>query len=201
MDSKGIDRLLAQLRRFRTDHQHVEAKRARTELPADLWKTLSAFANSEGGLLLLGVDEAEGFTVTSVESPDRIATALQALATQSMEPPLRPTIEMVEHPNGILIIARVAPVPRDQRPCHYRQLGPIKGSCIRVGDGDHPLSETEVNELLAAQRREDQSARPVALEARLDPALVSHFATTSGPCRPGAAATPPMGAFFAIGGP
>ena len=45
----------------------VEAKRARTGLPQELYKTLSAFGNREGGgLLFLGVDEANGFVCSGV---------------------------------------------------------------------------------------------------------------------------------------
>ena len=98
------------------DHQHVEVKRARSELPKDLWATMSAFANSSGGLILLGVDEKNQFAMSGVEVPDRIANELQSLATQSLEPPLRVTIDLVEHPDGIVVAAHVPAIPRDQRP-------------------------------------------------------------------------------------
>ena len=56
-----LDRVLVQLRAVRSDHQWVEAKRARHALPDDLWTSLSAFANSDlGGLVLLGVAEEHG---------------------------------------------------------------------------------------------------------------------------------------------
>lgn len=35
----------------------LECKRAKSEVPKELWKTYSAFANTIGGLILLGVDE------------------------------------------------------------------------------------------------------------------------------------------------
>ena len=41
---------LESLRAARGDHQWIEAKRARSSLPVDLWKSLSALANAGGGV-------------------------------------------------------------------------------------------------------------------------------------------------------
>ncbi|GIV08380.1 MAG: hypothetical protein KatS3mg019_0471 [Fimbriimonadales bacterium] len=48
--------LLERLRQVGSDLREVEVKRAERQLPEQLWKTLSAFANARGGVLLLGVD-------------------------------------------------------------------------------------------------------------------------------------------------
>ena len=41
-----LEHLLAGLRAARGDYQWVEAKRARSAMPTDLWNSLSALANS-----------------------------------------------------------------------------------------------------------------------------------------------------------
>lgn len=174
MEPTELEDLLRQLRRFGTDHQQVEAKRAQGQLPDDVWTSLSAFANGEGGLLLLGVHEEQNFAVTGVEDPERMTGDLQALADQ-MEPHLRLVINLVEHPDGIVVATHVPAISRRERPCHLRRKGPFGGSFIRVGDGDQQLSETEVDELLTTQQRSDHSARPAPQHARLNPDLTDQF--------------------------
>lgn len=178
MDLDQLEQLLAGLRTIRTDHHTVEAKKAATGLPATTADTLSAFANTDGGWLLLGVLEGAGaFDVTGVDDPAQVMNDLRALCEQ-MDPPLRPQIETLHHPDGIVIAAWIATVPRDQRPCHRRTAGPLTSSFIRVGDGDQRLTETEVQKMLAVRTALDHSRNPAPPGAVLDPAATAAFCDT-----------------------
>jgi ATP-dependent DNA helicase RecG len=76
------------LRRVRTDFRHVEAKLAWGGLPKRLWETLSAFANtSGGGVIILGLDEGANFEVVGVENPRK---TLQEGAPPSLSYRCRP---------------------------------------------------------------------------------------------------------------
>lgn len=82
--------LIGTLRAPEGDSTYVEAKRAGRDLPKRLWETLSAFANtSGGGVILLGLEEQAGFAVTGVDDSARIQADVASLCDQ-MEPPLRP---------------------------------------------------------------------------------------------------------------
>ena len=173
-----LDRVLEELRTAGTDHRSVEAKSARTDLPSTLTETLSAFANTDGGLVLLGVTEGSGdFEVTGVEDPKRICGALQA-AAERMEPPLRPAIDVVPHPNGPVVVAKVPPIPREQRPCHQRDTGPYTSSYIRVGDGDQHLTEAEVGAMIANRSHVDTGRTPAPDGVELNPEAVAGFVAT-----------------------
>ena len=57
---------------------HFEAKLARGGLPRSLWETYSAFANSDGGEILLGIEERPDKTLrlVGVEHPERTTIIL-----------------------------------------------------------------------------------------------------------------------------
>lgn len=174
MDIGELDGLLAELRLVRKDHGWVEAKRAERRLPDNAWTTLSAFANQSGGMLLLGVDETAGFAVSGVRDTAAVMDQLQQTCTE-LEPVLRPLIDVIEHPDGVVISVEVPAVLRTRRPCHLRARGPLDGSYVRVGDADQRLTAPEILEMLAAREGHDQSARPAPAAAALDPSLVSAF--------------------------
>ncbi|MFN8075596.1 MAG: putative DNA binding domain-containing protein [Kineosporiaceae bacterium] len=175
MTLSDLDALLTELRAFGTDHATIEAKRAKAGLPETTHETLSAFANAEGGCLLLGVDEAGGtFPVTGVDDPRQVLSDLQSLCSL-MEPPLRPQLDLLAHPDGAVVSAWIAPVPRDRRPCHRRPDGPTTSSFVRVGDADQRLTPTEVAALLTSTSGHDHSSAPAPPEGEIDDAASAEF--------------------------
>jgi len=178
MDLAELEALLTELRHIRTDHQGVEAKRAGKALPATTHETLSAFANTDGGLLLLGVDEgAGGFDVTGVADAKQSLSDLQALCAL-MEPPLRATVDLIAHPDGVVLAAYVPAVPRTQRPCHRAHDGPVSASYIRVGDGDQKMTSAEVAQMLANRSGHDFSAAEAPEGSELDAGQAASFVHT-----------------------
>lgn len=175
MDAEDLEALLSDLRATRNDHRTVEAKAARDSLPADLWTSVSALCNSEGGTLLLGVlGTRRDFLVVGVADPGRTTTDLRSVC-DSLEPPPRPVITTVHHPDGEVVVAQFTPTPRHQRPCHLARLGPRIGSYRRVGDGDIALSEDEVAEMQAAASHLDHSNTPAAHGCALDRTAIASF--------------------------
>ena len=76
MDEKTIKEILQKGERVT-----LECKKAKAEVPKSIWQTYSAFANTIGGLILLGVDEdlqekdiSKRFTILGVDEPRKIVT-------------------------------------------------------------------------------------------------------------------------------
>jgi len=171
-----LDAVLDQLRRLGTDHRWLEAKRAAGGFPTDLWKSLGALANTGGGLILLGVDESSGFTVTGVGDAKRTADMLEQLCEQA-EPALRAWITLIDHPHGTVVVAQVPAVEPIEMPCHFPAKGAVVDTAYHRGhDGDIKYTPTEIAHMLDAQQATDHSRRVAPAGASLNSALVAGFA-------------------------
>lgn len=128
----------------------IEAKKAQGGLPASLWETYSAFANTDGGAILLGVEERDDHSLRVIGLKDAIKmekdfwnkvnnrqTISVNLLTNKMV-----RIEPVEG-KDILVIE----VPRAERTMKpvYTGQEPKNGTYRRNGEGDYLCSLEEVS--------------------------------------------------------
>ncbi|OXM55348.1 transcriptional regulator [Amycolatopsis thailandensis] len=166
--------IIANLRDLGGDHAFVEAKRAETKLPKSVRETLSAFANTNGGILILGLDETRGFEATGVRDPAKMEADLAALCSENLEPPLRPLIGTHRFEGAALVVAEIPELPPGSKPSCNRGTGM---SFVRVADGDRRLSPYEVQLMLANRGQPRDDEQPVAgtTIANLDSALVDTF--------------------------
>ena len=63
------------------ENNRIEAKKALGGLPKSIWETYSAFANTHGGIILLGVEEWADKSLHTVDlpNPDRLIKELRPL--------------------------------------------------------------------------------------------------------------------------
>ncbi|WP_067135770.1 ATP-binding protein [Microtetraspora malaysiensis] len=177
MLDEELSEIVANLRALGGDISDVEVKKSQRELPKTTRETLSAFANTHGGVLILGLDESTGFTATGVQDAVKLSNNLASLCSTDMEPALRPLIRVHEFEGVQLVIVEVPELDPAQRPCFYRGAGMTKGSFVRVGDGDRRLSSYEVQIMLSSrgQPREDEQAVPGTGLELLDPIALESF--------------------------
>jgi ATP-dependent DNA helicase RecG len=166
VDEAALRLELARLKRLGADHATVEIKKARGGIPQSLWESISAFANADGGTILLGIDESAEFDVCGVNDPASMESQL-ASQCAAMEPVVRADISTVYLGDRAIVVAVIPPIARELRPCHKKSLGAFAGSRLRVSDGDRKLTDYEVVLLLAA-RSEPRDDRELIGDAVLD---------------------------------
>ena len=170
-----FDAAIARLRRAGTDLETIEAKSASRALPKTVVETLSAFSNTRGGLLLLGVDEARGFAPVEGIDAVKLAADLASAAEAQMEPPLSPRIDIVAHGGSAAVIAQIDALEASRRPCYVGVRGLSRGVFRRTHDGDRRLTTYEVHVLQAGRGQPvfDREIVPGATDEHLDPMLVN----------------------------
>ena len=108
-----FDEVLGRLRRANTDLQDVEVKAAGGGLPRTAVESVSAFANAEGGLLILGLDESDAFRPVPIDAA-KLASDLASACTDQLEPPIRLEIDIVTTEDRPVVVATIDPLPVDR---------------------------------------------------------------------------------------
>ena len=128
----------------------LEFKSAKGGLPGSLWESYSAMANTNGGVILLGV-ESDGH-ITGIDDPAKYKKALWDTLNNrgkiSVNLLTENDIQLVEEPSGMLIAIHIPRASRYQRPVFIGQ-NPLIGSYRRNYEGDYHCSEQEVGRMLS----------------------------------------------------
>ena len=139
----------------------MECKRAggqdgKGALPHDFWETYSAMANTDGGIVLLGLQEKKGkFIPHSLTEPDRIRKDLADLANNPRKVSVNllgnHSIRELEIDGNVLLQIEIPRATRLQRPV-YLNGNPLQGNTYRrFHEADQSLGDDEVKRMLAEQ--------------------------------------------------
>ena len=146
MTMKSTKQLVKELRAAGSESTEVEVKSGLHGFPKSALETMSAFANGSGGTILFGLTDqtfrpVKGFDAQRVH--DAVSNAVRAKLTP--HPAVELSVEEFE--GGRVVRADVEEMPYFDKPCFVGSKGAYGGSYIRIGEGDHKLSEYEVSQL------------------------------------------------------
>lgn len=128
----------------KAETQNIEVKAAQGGCPKRLYDTLSSFSNQDdGGILLFGIDEKQGFIPVGVYDLQDLQKKVTEQCNQ-MVPPVRAVFTLAEIDGFPICSAEIPSLDLVERPCYYSGTGRIKGSYIRVGDADLPMTDYEI---------------------------------------------------------
>ena len=139
-----LNTMIEQVLSNKCELQYVELKKAGKGTPEKLYDTLSSFSNQYGGgTIIFGIDEKAGYEVTGVYDTQDLQTKVTQQALQ-MEPIVRPIFTVTEYQGHTVVSAEISEVDTNDKPCFYKAAGRLRGSYIRVGESDEPMTEYEV---------------------------------------------------------
>jgi ATP-dependent DNA helicase RecG len=157
MADVGFSTLIAQ-----GENLHVEFKQWPVQ-PDDLAATIVAFANTDGGQLLLGVDDRGQVTGITEDERDRIAQAIDNVAFHNIHPPATVVLETVVSSQGQTVL--IARIPKgSQRP--YRTNRGVY--YIRTASGRRHASREELLRLFQASESLYYDETPMLSTSQLD---------------------------------
>lgn len=134
------------------------------QLPKDFWPTYSAFANTHGGLIVLGLREkGRRFEVHGVEEAERVIGDL----FNTLNNPQKVSANLLTDKDvsrlvvdgKTLIVVEVPAAPRKQKPV-YLNGNPFHGNTYRrLHEGDRHCDDETVKRMLAEQIEDERDNR------------------------------------------
>lgn len=126
----------------------LEFKRAKNKLPISFWQSYSAFANTQGGTIILGIEEQNGCFALAQLSRETVDKLIQEFWNNVHNPNtishclLGPEDVQPDYELGCVAF-RIRKAQVTERPVHCTR-DPYKGSYKRAGEGDYRCTEQEV---------------------------------------------------------
>ena len=164
------------------ENNRIEAKKAQGGLPHSIWETYSAFANSFGGILLLGVVEGadKRFVSVPLPSPERLVSEFWEMINDRTKVSANilseQDVQIVESGGNRIVVIQIPRAGRHERPV-YIGTDPFSGSYFRDGEGDYRCSPDEVRSMLRDRTDEPQDAMVLEEFSTdcLDPGCISRY--------------------------
>ena len=159
-----LDFDISKLSEYREDNC-LEVKKATNGLPNSIWETYSSFANSEGGLIVLGVEEDKKHQlhIAGVNNPNELVRDFWNTINNQQKISLNILTDKMVAVQTVddkqIVIIEVPRAEREMRPV-YVGTDPIKGTYRRNHEGDFHCTREQV---LAMFR----DASPVTIDSRV----------------------------------
>lgn len=137
------------------ENEELEFKGGKGGFPGSFWETYSAFANSNGGVIVIGIKEKKGqlqsanLTTTDIDQLQKdLWSGLANKNTISINLLNNADVRSLKLIDSYLLIIRVPRASRDQRPVHLGH-DPYNGTYRRGYEGDFKCTRSEVLRMFA----------------------------------------------------
>lgn len=136
-------KLIEDIQLKKAESNYIEVKSAQNGCPK-IFDTLSSFSNQQnGGTIIFGIDENDDYNVCGVYDAADLQKKIMEQSLQ-MEPVVRPLCTVAVIDGKTVVSAEIQEMDNFQKPCFYKGAGRLRGSYVRVADGDRLMTEYEV---------------------------------------------------------
>lgn len=127
--------LINTITKTKSESNYIEVKSAKKGCPK-LFDTFSSFSNQQGGgKIVFGIDESDSYSICGVYDAADLQKKIMEQSLQ-MEPVIRPLCTTINIEGKTIVCAEIQEIDLFSKPCFYKGAGRLKGSYIRVADGD-----------------------------------------------------------------
>lgn len=161
MTKEELVTLADQICTNKAEEQTIEVKAAEGGCPQRLYDTLSGFSNQDmGGIIVFGINEMKGFAPCDVYDVQDLQKKVTEQCNQMM-PPVRAVFTTASYKGFTICSAEIPGIDLAERPCYYKGAGRLKGSFIRVGDADLPMTDYELYSFEAFRKHAHDDERVI----------------------------------------
>ena len=146
---------IAEFDSYKEDNRR-EIKKAKDSLPLSIWETYSAFANSYGGIIILGIEEHRdgSRSISGVNNPDKLVKEFWDLINNRSKVSINiikdRDVRIYENDGKAIIVVNVPKATREQKPVYIND-DMFFGTYRRNGEGDYLCTKNEVISMLRDQ--------------------------------------------------
>ena len=155
---------ISNLSEYREDNC-LEVKKATNGLPHSIWETYSAFANSDGGLIILGVEEDKNHQlhITGVNDPEDLVRDFWNTINNPQKISLNILTDKMVSVRTVedkqIVVIEIPRAEREMRPV-YVGTDPVKGTYRRNHEGDFHCTREQVSAFF-------RDASPVSVDTKV----------------------------------
>ena len=163
-DSLSLDDISLLAESVELECKAAQGHSGQGELPADFWRTYSAMANTDGGVILLGVQEKPRgvFQAVGMAQLERVRKALW----DNLHNPKQVSANLLseQHIQPVMVAGKtvlrieVPRASRQQRPVHVG-VNPFGGTFLRRYEGDYQVDDETVRRMLAERVEDSRDER------------------------------------------
>ena len=138
------------------ENDKVEFKKSKNSLPDSVWETYSAFANTDGGIIILGIAEKKpnSYSISGVANPDKIVKEFWNQINNPQKVNINilfnrnVSVHFINNKNIIAI--NILRAGRQEKPI-YINNNIMTGAFRRNADGDYHCPTSEIKAMLRDQ--------------------------------------------------